>query len=90
MSIRVHLYSRLPAFAGNRNLVEVEGKTVADCLNDLMRQFPELKPVLFDAQGQLWSTIFISINLNSPQSEPLTRIVNEKEELYIILIAAGG
>jgi|WetSurMetagenome_2_1015567.scaffolds.fasta_scaffold881365_1 molybdopterin converting factor small subunit len=90
MSIRVHLYSRLPTFAGNRNLVEVEGSTVGQCLDNLVKQFPDLKTVLFDAQGKLWPTIFVSINLNSPQSEPLTRTIAKKDELYVILIAAGG
>jgi molybdopterin converting factor small subunit len=90
MSIRVHLYSRLPTYAGKRKIVEVEGRTVGKCLDDLIKHFPDLKTVLFDAQNQLWPTIFISINLNSPQSEPLTRTVTEKDELYVILIAAGG
>ncbi len=90
MSIKVHLYSRLPSFAGNRNIIEVEGSTVGQCLDDLVKQFPDLKPIILDPQGKPWPTIFISINLNSPRSEPLMQTITEKDELYIILIAAGG
>ncbi len=90
MSTRVHLYSRLPTFAGNNNIVEVEGSTIGQCLDNLIKQFPDLKTVLFDAQRKLRPTIFVSINLNSPQSEPLARTITDKDELYLILIAAGG
>jgi molybdopterin converting factor small subunit len=90
MSVKVHLYSRLPSFAGNRNIVEVEGETVGQCVNNLVAQFPDLKPIILDEQGKPWATIYLSVNLNSPHSEPMTRMLTDQDELYIILIAAGG
>jgi len=90
MSFKVHLYSSLQNYTGNRNIVEVEGNTVGKCLDSLTGHFPDLKPMLFDPKGKLLPTIYISVNLNSPKSEPVSRVLTENDELYIILIVAGG
>ena len=90
MSIRINLYSGLQGFADGRRIVEVEGDTVGQCLSDLLKRFPKLRPVLFDEEGKLSIGVFISVNLNSPDSESLARRVTEKDELYIIRIIGGG
>ena len=90
MSIKVHLYSSLPKYAGDQGLVEVDGSTVGQCLNDLVRQFPGLKSHLFDKAGKLLSTVFVSVNLNSANPEQLERPVSDKDELYLVLMVAGG
>jgi len=48
MSIKVHLYSSLQQFTNDRNMVEVSGSTIGECFADLVKQFPKIKPVLFD------------------------------------------
>ena len=90
MSIKVHLYSSLQNYTDNQSLVEVNGGTIGQCLADLVRQFPRLKSPLFDKAGKLLSTVFVSINLNSANSEQSERTVGEKDELYIVLIIGGG
>jgi molybdopterin converting factor small subunit len=90
MSIRVHLYSGLHSYANNQDLVEVEGVTVGECLNNLVRQFPDVKRTLFDAEGKLLSSVLISINLQSLQREDLNKNINPGDEIYLILIIPGG
>ena len=90
MSVKVHLYSNLPNYADKRNLVEVKGTTIGECLSDLVNQFPGLKPELFDKEGKLLPDVFVSVNLKSPKPEQLDRRITEKDELYLILIVAGG
>jgi molybdopterin converting factor small subunit len=90
MSIRVHLYSNLQQFTDNHNEVEVSGSRIGECLDDLVRQFPRIKPVLFNKRGKMSDTIFVSINLKSPHPEELTKLVNNGDELYIVRIIAGG
>jgi sulfur-carrier protein len=90
MSTRVHLYSSLQQYTGSHDQASVRGNTVGECLNDLVRQYPEIGPVLFDEKGRLHSIVFVSVNMNSVSPEKLDRAVRENDELYIILIIAGG
>jgi hypothetical protein len=90
MGIKVHLYSNLPQFAGNQTMVEVQGLTIRQCLEDLVVRFPGLGPELLDTAGNLLSGIFVSVNLKSPGSENMTRRLELKDELYLIRIVAGG
>jgi molybdopterin converting factor small subunit len=86
----VHLYTSLRQFTDGHNQVLVRGGTVGECLNDLVRQYPDIEPVLFDKNGHLHSIVFVSVNMSSVNPEKLDREINEKDELFIILIIAGG
>jgi len=90
MTIKVHLYSSLQQFTNDRSMVEVSGSTIGDCLDDLVKQFPKIKPLLFDKDGKLSGHIFISVNLKSAYPEELARMVNDGDELYIVRVIAGG
>lgn len=90
MSVKVHLYSGLKEFAGGQNVTEVQGTTVGECLADLVKQFPRMKPELFDEDGKLASKVLVSINLKSAYPEELTRPVDSEDELYIVRVIAGG
>ena len=90
MSIKVHLYSTLPQFTNGQNMAEVNGNTIGECLGDLVMQFPKIKPVLFDKDGELFGHVFVSVNLKSVYPEELNKLVNDGDELYIVLTIAGG
>ena len=90
MSIKVHLYSSLRKYADDRETVEVDGTTVGECLEDLTRQFPSISPILFDGTGKPLQKVFVSINLESAYREKMTTPVKENDDLYLILIVAGG
>jgi molybdopterin converting factor small subunit len=90
MSIRVHLYSNLQRFTGNQPIVEVDGTTVGQCLLDLVKKYPAISSVILDNHQELLSTVFVSLNLKSARSENLEKPVDENDQLYIILIVAGG
>jgi molybdopterin converting factor small subunit len=70
--------------------VEVQGATVGECLDDLVRQFPKLKPKLIDKSGNISSVVFISINMNSTNPEKRDVPVKQGDELYIVMIIPGG
>ena len=73
-------------------MVEVHGNTVRECLDDLMRQYPEIRSWLFD-QNDLLRVLF-SINneeilaLNTKSN--LDRTLNPADEIRILAIFAGG
>ena len=65
MTIKVHLYSSLWQFTSDSNMVEVSGSTIGECLDDLVKQFPKIKPVLLDKDGELSEHVCVSVNLKS-------------------------
>ena len=90
MSKKIHLFSDLRNYTGNRNIIEVEGDTVGECLEDLSRQFPKIGKVLFKTDGNISHRIFISINMKSFQREERNKPVNIGDEIYLGLIIDGG
>ena len=90
MRIKVHLYSSLQRYAGNRRIIEVNGATVGECLDDLVRQYPSMAQMLFDDTGKSLDKVFVSINLESTYREKMNAPVKENDDLYLILIVAGG
>jgi molybdopterin converting factor small subunit len=90
MRSTTHLYSNLPRFAGGNTVVETEGNNVGECLKQLVQQYPDLQPIIFEKNGQLSRYIYVSINLESPTSEPLEKPLKANDHLYLIMIVAGG
>ena len=46
MSIQVYIPLNLRRFTNNTEVMEVNGSTVGDCLNHLVKQFPGIKKML--------------------------------------------
>ena len=90
MSKTVHLFSDLRNYTDNRNIIEVEGDTVGECLEDLSQQFPKIGKVLFKTDGNISPRIFISVNMRSFQREERNKPVNIGDAIYLGLMIDGG
>ena len=90
MSIRINLHPSLYSFANNQAVVEANGRTVGECLDELVKQFPQTKPLLFDKKGKLFNYVEIYVNQESSYPEELAKPVRDGDELHITLMLAGG
>ncbi len=90
MSIKINIPSYMKPFTNNMEVVEVNGSTVGECLNHLVKQFPGMKKQLFSKNGNLFESIIISVNGESAYPEQLAKPVKEGDELNILLIVGGG
>lgn len=95
MSIKVHLYLGLPRLTQNEDLadiIEVDGNTVGQCLDFLMRDFPDVKKGLFDENDRLLDRIDIWINNMPAYTDGLDRTVKDGDEIYLFAskLAIGG
>ena len=93
MSIKVKFhYPHLKALVNNQDSVEVDGKTVGDCLHNLIARFPDIQTRIFDNDLKLLHFIVIFLNGESTYHEPdpLAKPVNDGDELSIVLLIAGG
>jgi MoaD family protein len=88
IKIKIPLYMR--SFTNDREVAEVNGSTVGECLNHLVKQFPGMKKQLFSKTGNLFENIIISVNGESAYPEQLAKPVKDGDELNIIFIIGGG
>lgn len=90
MSVIVNLHPSLQRFTNGQATVKVEGNTVGQCLDGLVKQFPEIKSRLLDKKGKLLNYIDIYVNQESSYPEELAKPVRDGDEIHITLIIAGG
>ena len=90
MSIKINIPTLLYQYANGQRVVEVNGSTVGECLNHLVKQFPNIKQELFDKEGKVHNYLDIYINGQSAFPEELIKPVRDGDELHIVLIVHGG
>jgi molybdopterin synthase sulfur carrier subunit len=91
MSVAVHLPAVLSKLADGRRVVELEGTTVGDVVDDAARRFPELAPRLRDERGQPYS--FVTFYLNDDDirlRQGFGTPVQDGDELTLVPAIAGG
>jgi len=90
MSVRINIPQFLRHLASDAHVADVNGETVGECLNDLVKRFPSTKRWLFDDNGKLLNAVEVYVNGESTYPEELNKPVNDRDELHILLIIAGG
>ncbi|MFC1933227.1 MoaD/ThiS family protein [Chloroflexota bacterium] len=90
MSVKVNISSLLAQYTDSQPLAKVNGSTVAECLEHLIKQRPDIKQWLFDENGKLWSYIDIYVNKESSYPEELAKPVKDGDELHIMFLIGGG
>jgi len=89
MSIKINV-SALHHYTDGQQVVEVNGSTVGQCLDQLVKQFPGIAPCLFDKDDKLHSDIDIYTNGKSAYPEELAKLVKDGDELHITFLIGGG
>jgi molybdopterin converting factor small subunit len=90
VSVKLRLITSHPTLAaltGGQRTVEVEGKSVYECLDYLRRNFPATKEYLFDNEGKLWGNIGVFLNRSSIYSD---QPVKDGDEIALEMGVAGG
>jgi molybdopterin converting factor small subunit len=90
MSPRVNVQYFLPHLTHDRDTVDVEGRTVRECLDRMVELFPPMKRWLFREDGQLANFIDVFVNLESTFPDELTRPVKEGDEIFIVMMLNAG
>ena len=90
MNVKINIPSYMKPFTNDMEVVEVDGSTVGECLNHLIKQLPGMKKQLFSKHGNLFESIIISVNGESAYPEQLTKAIKDGDELNILFIIGGG
>ena len=91
MSIKIKIGPLLQESTSLPETVEVNGKTVGECLDDLMKKYPESKQWLYDED----SLIKVLVTINNVETvtfneEGLNKVLKVGDELQIFAIVSGG
>jgi len=92
MSIKVNIPMYFRHYTNGLDVAEVHGTTVGECLNDLVKQFPDLAQVLWYAPDDLDDCIAVGIHQEvlTAWQEPLKQPVSDGEEFTILLFGIAG
>lgn len=90
MSIKVHIHAAHRHLVGENRMVETQGSSVGECIADLVRQYPDIRGVLFEKKNRLKQEIEIYRNMESTYPGELAETVEEGDDLHITLVLAGG
>lgn len=90
MSVKIKLHRSLAKLADGQAVVEVNGDTVGQCLEQLAARFPKLKKKLFEKDGALSRILEIYINGESTYPDELASAVKDGDELDTVMRISGG
>ena len=80
----------LQEFSGGVETLEVNGRTVNECLEKLEMQFPGMRESLLDRQGKLLSVFGIYLNSDGLYPVELDTPVHDGDEIVILNFLMGG
>ena len=90
MSENIHIHKTHRQYTGGLSMIEIKGDTVGTCLSNLVEQFPDMKPELFDIGGNLTRKVEIYLNMESAYPNELTKPVKDGDDIHLTLLLAGG
>ncbi|MFC1919058.1 ThiS family protein, partial [Chloroflexota bacterium] len=73
MSVKINIHPFFSHLTNDQKVVEVDGSTVGQCLEQLVTRFPDIRKWLFGKDGNLSSLVDIYVNLESSYPEQLAR-----------------
>ena len=90
MTVEVNIPQFLHHLSGDDKVARVEGKTVGECLAELVRLHPKLKESLFDSNGHLAALMNIYINQQASTPDDMDRPVKDGDTIHIAYTMVGG
>jgi molybdopterin converting factor small subunit len=90
VSAKIHVHLSLRRFTDGREAIEVEGKSVGECLKDLIKKFPDIESSLFDKKGNLLNIIEVYVNLESAYPDELAKPIKDGDDIHLTMMLAGG
>jgi hypothetical protein len=88
--MKLKLSGNLLRFSGMRAELDVDAATVALGIRRLVDECPDLRPVLFDAEGRVRAVHRLFLNGDVLPREELDRGTGPGDEVTILTAIAGG
>ena len=90
MSVKVHIPSYLQQYTEDKEVIEVNGGTVDQCLDHLVKKFSGMDKMLFAKNGKLHDYVTVYVNGDFAYGDELDKPVEDGGEFHILYILGGG
>jgi molybdopterin converting factor small subunit len=90
MPVKVHTHVTHRQFTNGLEVVAVEGNTVGECLNHLIKQFPGMEKALFAKKDKLLNVVEVFINHETAYPNELIKPIKDGDEIHLVIMLAGG
>ena len=90
MAVKIHIHMTHRPFTNGLEVVAVEGKTVGECLNQLIKQFPGMDQALFAKKDKLLNNVEVYLNHASAYPNELLKPVKDDDEIHLLVMLTGG
>lgn len=91
MGVNFKIPRSLQAKAMQKAVVAVDGRTVAECLEDLIRRYPQLKGEILDDNDNMLIRWTVSINSTiTKMPDDLSKSIKDEDIIELLPMIAGG
>jgi molybdopterin converting factor small subunit len=90
MPANVHIHKTHRQYTNGLEVVAVEGRTVGECLSQLVRQFPGMEKALFAKKDKLQNNVEIFVNDATAYPNELVKPVQDGDEIHLVVMLTGG
>jgi molybdopterin converting factor small subunit len=90
MPVKIHTHITHRQFTNGLDVVPVEGNTVGECLNHLIRQYPQMEKALFAKKDKLLNVVEVFVNHETAYPNELLKPVKDGDEIHLLVMLAGG
>ena len=84
MSVSINVYPGFRHLTDGQGIVEVDGETVGQCLEQLVERYPGIERVLYRKNGTLAKHVEIMVNQKTTYPEELSVPVKDGDELRML------
>jgi molybdopterin converting factor small subunit len=90
MSVNVHIHATHRQYTNGLEVVTVEGRTVGECLKQLIKQFPGMEKALFARKDKLQNNVEVFVNDATAYPNELVKPVKDSDDIHLVIMLAGG
>lgn len=90
MAVTIHIPLIHRHLNGDLATLAVNGKTVGECIHQLVKTFPQMESAIFNDAGELNNLIEVFLNSKSTRPDELVRPTKDGDEIHITTILSGG
>lgn len=90
MSVKINVQKNLQQIALVPEVVEVTGRTVGECLHQLLEKYPGMETNVSGKSKRFLDFVQIFINGESAYPDEESKRVKDGDEIHITLMFAGG
>lgn len=90
MTVEIVIPAFLQPFTGGVNMAHAGGRTLGECLADLVGQFPVLREKLYTGSNKLHNGINVFINGQQADPKELARPLHNGDKIHLAYVTVGG